>query len=165
LASSTSNNSRSRSGGCSKKPPTKAKITRDNRALVVFDAKNKSAFAGVLAALLPQPALNWPIAAAVTRALSHAAQPTPMPIAIGGLKSAVRRWTLSKRELVGTIAAELGNNTLRARAGDWEVLKEELSERLGVLFGAAGQARRPRDGACLPPSRTPRQRISSAAWT
>jgi hypothetical protein len=71
LASSTSNNSRS--GGCSKKVPTKAKIARDNRALVVFDAKNNSDFAGVLAALLPQPALNWLIAAAITSGLSHAA--------------------------------------------------------------------------------------------
>jgi hypothetical protein len=95
---------------------------------VVFDATNKSASAGVLAARLPQPAVNWLIAAALTGALSHAAQPTPMPIAIGGLKSAVRRWTLSESELVETIAAELGNNSLRiARTGDWEMLKEELS--------------------------------------
>ena len=51
-----------------------------------------------------------------------------MPIAIGGLKSAVRRWTLSKGELVETIAAELGNNSLPiARIGDREVLQEELS--------------------------------------
>jgi hypothetical protein len=55
-------------------------------------------------------------------------QPTSMPIAIGGLKSAVRRWTLSKSELVETIAAELGNKSLRiGRVGDWEALREELS--------------------------------------
>jgi hypothetical protein len=67
-----------------------------------------------------------------------------MPIAIGGLKSAVRRSTLSKSEVVETIAAELGNNSLRiARIGDWEVLQEELStmERSvrasgSVLYGA-----------------------------
>jgi hypothetical protein len=105
-----------------------ATVARDNRATVVFDSTNNSAFAGVLAARLPQPAVNWLIAAAMTGAPSHAAQPTPMPIAIGGLRSAVRRWTLSKSELVETIAAELGNNSLRiARIGDWEVLQEELS--------------------------------------
>jgi hypothetical protein len=82
----------------------------------------------VLAARLPQPAVNGLIAAALTGALSHAAQPTPMPIAIGGLKSAVRRWTLSKSELAETIAAELGNNSLPiAWVGDWEVLQGELS--------------------------------------
>jgi hypothetical protein len=101
-----------------------ATVARDNRATVVFDSTNNSAFAGVLAARLPQTEVNWLIAAA----MSHAAQPTPMPIAIGGLKSAVRRWTLSKSELVETIAAELGNNSLRiARIGDWEVLQAELS--------------------------------------
>jgi hypothetical protein len=105
-----------------------ARIARENRAMVVFDATNNSAFAGVLAARLPQPAANWLIAAAVTSALSHAAQPTPMPIALGGLKSAVRRWTLSKSELVETIAAELSNNSLRiARTGDWAILQEELA--------------------------------------
>jgi hypothetical protein len=104
-----------------------AAVARDNRATVVFDSTNNSAFAGVLAARLPQPAVNWLVAAAITSALSHAAQPTPMPIAIGGLKSAVRRWTLSKAELVESIAAELGNGSLRiARRGDWEALQNEL---------------------------------------
>jgi hypothetical protein len=84
----------------------------------MFDSTNNSAFAGVLAARPPGPAVNWLIAVAITNALSHAAQPTPMPIAIGGLKGAVRRWTLSKSELVETIAAELCNNSLRiARIG------------------------------------------------
>jgi hypothetical protein len=41
-----------------------------------------------------------------------------MAIAIGGMKSAVRRWMLSKSELVEMIGAELGNNSLRiARVG------------------------------------------------
>ena len=83
----------------------------------------------MLAARLPQPAVNHLVAAAITGALSHAAQPTPMLIAIGGLKSAVQRWTLTKSELVETIAAELGNNSLRiARMGDWEVLQAELRQ-------------------------------------
>jgi hypothetical protein len=164
-----------------------AKAARDNRATAVFDATNNSAFAGVLAARLPQPAVNWLIAAAITSALSHAAQPTPMPIAIGGLKSAIRRWTLSKSELVETIAAELGNNSLRiARIGDWEVLQQELSimERSVRASGSAFYSAPPgkhddmvmalalcvfgcrRLGRHAPrSSRPPRQRISSAAWT
>jgi hypothetical protein len=104
-----------------------ATVARDNRATVVFDSTNNSAFAGVLAARLAQPAVNWLIAATITSALSHAAQPTPMLIAIGGLEHG-RRWTLSKSELIETIAAELGNSSLRvARDGDWEILQEELS--------------------------------------
>jgi hypothetical protein len=164
-----------------------AKNARDNRAMVVLDATNNSAFAGVLAARLPQPAVNWLIAAAITNALSHAAQPTPMPIAIGGLKSAVRRWTLSKNELVETIAAELANNSLRiARAGDWTTLQQELStiERniraSGSAFYSAPSGKhddlvmalalcvfgcRRLGRQTAPRSRLPRQRISSAAWT
>jgi hypothetical protein len=164
-----------------------ATVARDNRATVVLDATNNSAFAGVLAARLPQPAVNWLIAAAITSALSHAAQPTPMPIAIGGLKSAVRRWALSKSELVETIAAELGNNSLRiARVGDWEVLREELStmERIVRASGSASFSAPSgkhddlvtalslsvfgcrRLGRHLDRrSRLPRPRISSLAWT
>jgi hypothetical protein len=73
-----------------------ATIARDNRAKVIVDASNNSAFVGVLAARLPKPAVNHLVAAAITGALSHAAQPAPMAIAIGGLRSAVSRWTLSK---------------------------------------------------------------------
>jgi len=164
-----------------------ATVARDNRAMVVVDATNNSAFAGVLAARLPQPAVNWLVAAAITSALSHAAQPTPMPIAIGGLKSAVRRWTLSKSELVETIAAELGNNSLRiTRIGDWEVLQQELSavERnvrasgsafysappgkhddlvMALALCAFGCRRLGRQAARR--LRPARPRISSAAWT
>jgi hypothetical protein len=97
-----------------------AKVSHDDRATVVFDSTNNSAFASVLGPRLPQPAVNWLVAAAITSALSHAARPTPMPIAIGGLKSAVR--------LVESMAAELGNGSLRiARQGDWEMLQGELS--------------------------------------
>ena len=133
------------------------------------------------------PAQLGLIAAAITSALSHAAQPTPMPIAIGGLKSAVRRWTLSKSELVETIAAELGNNSLRiARIGDWELLQAELQamERTVRASGSASYAAPPgkhddlvmasslavfgcrRLGRpTIPRSRALRPRISSAAWT
>jgi hypothetical protein len=36
-----------------------AKVVSDYRAVLVFDATNNSAFAGVLAARLPQPAVNY----------------------------------------------------------------------------------------------------------
>jgi hypothetical protein len=163
-----------------------ATVARDNRATVVFDATNNSAFAGVLAARLPQPAVNHLVAAAITGALSHAAQPTPMPIAIGGLKSVVRRWTLSKSELVETIAAELGNNSLRiARIADWEVLQAELStmERSVRASGSAFYSAPPgkhddlvmalslavfgcrRFGRPSIPRVRRSLRVSSAAWT
>jgi hypothetical protein len=162
-------------------------VARDNRATVVVDSTNNSAFAGVLAARLPQPAVNWLITAAITSALSHAAQPTPMLIAIGGLRSAVRRWTLSKGELVETIAAELGNNSLRiARIGDWEILQQELStiERTVRASGSASYSAPPgkhddlvmalslavfgcrRLGRPVPLRRNSiRKRVSSLAWT
>jgi hypothetical protein len=164
-----------------------AEVARVNRATVVFDATNNSAFAGVLGVRLPQPAANWLVAGAITTALSHAAQPTPMPIAIGGLRSAVRRWTLSKSELVEAIAAELGNNSLRiACVGDWEILRDELStmERNVRASGSAFYSAPPGKhddlvmalALCVfgcrrlgrqtaPHRRTPRQRIASAAWT
>jgi hypothetical protein len=117
-----------------------AAIARDSRATIVVDASNNSAFVGVLAARLPQPAVNWLIAAAITNALAHAASPQPMQVAVGGLRSAVRRWTLSKSELIESIAAELGGNSLRiAKVGDWEVLQQELSsvERVVRASGSA----------------------------
>jgi hypothetical protein len=162
-------------------------IARDAHATVVVDATNNSAFAGVMAVRLPQPEVNHLIAAAITSALAHAAQPTPMPIAIGGLTSAVRRWTLSKSELVETIAAELGNKSLRiAHAGDWEILQKELGtmERTVRASGSAAYSAPPgkhddlvmalalavfgcrrlgRQAAQR--SRPPRPRIPSAAWT
>ena len=104
-----------------------ARLAREHTAGIVFDASNNSAFAGVLAARVPPPAVNWVTAAVITNASGHAAQPTPMPLALGGLRTAVRRWTLSKSELVETISAELGNRTLRiAKKGDWEILQDEL---------------------------------------
>jgi hypothetical protein len=127
-----------------------ATVDRDNRATVVFDSTNNSAFAGALAAGLLSPAVKWLIAAAITSAMSHAAQPTRMPIAIGGLKGAVRRWTLSKSELVETIAAELGQQ-FAAHCPHWGLGgpaggthddgAQRKGERLGVLFDATGQAR------------------------
>jgi hypothetical protein len=104
-----------------------ATVARDNRAKVIVDASNNSAFASMLAARLPQPPVNHLVVVAITGALAHAAQPTPMAVAIGGLRTAVMRWTLSKSELLETVAAEFGGRLIRvAKIGDWEVLQEEL---------------------------------------
>jgi hypothetical protein len=104
-----------------------AKIARENRARVVFDVSNNSAFAGVLAARMPRGAENFIVGAAITNAAAHAMQPTPMLVTVAGQRAAVRRWTLSKAELVETVAAEFGAKSLSlARAGDWELLHDEL---------------------------------------
>ena len=117
-----------------------ARLAREHTAGIVFDASNNSAFAGVLAARVPQPAVNWVTAAVITMRPWHAAQPTPLPFAIGGIRSAIRRWTLSKSELIETISAELGNRTLRiAKKGGWEILQDELQamERTVRASGSA----------------------------
>jgi len=123
-----------------------AQAVRENRAKAVVDSTNNSAFVGMLAARLPQPAVNHLVATAITGALTHAAQPTPMLIAIGGVRSAVQRWTLSKSELIETIAAEMSGNSLRiARMGDWEVLQAELQamERTVRASGSASYSAPP----------------------
>jgi hypothetical protein len=69
-----------------------------------------------------------------------------MLIAIGGVRSAVQRWTLSKPELIETIAAEMSGNSLRiARMGDWEVLQAELQamERTVRASGSASYSAPP----------------------
>jgi hypothetical protein len=123
-----------------------AQAVRENRAKAVVDSTNNSAFVGMLAARLPQPAVNHLVAAAITGALTHAAQPTPMLIAIAGVRSAVQRWTLSKSELIETIAAEMSGNSVRiARMGDWEVLQAELQamERTVRASGSASYSAPP----------------------
>jgi hypothetical protein len=123
-----------------------AQAVRENRAKAVVDSTNNSAFVGMLAARLPLPAINHLVAAAITGALTHAALPTPMLIAIGGVGSAVQRWTLSKSELIETIAAEMSGNSLRiARTGDWEVLQAELQamERTVRASGSASYSAPP----------------------
>jgi hypothetical protein len=107
-----------------------------------------------------------------------------MGIAICGLKSTVRRWTLSKNELVESIAAELGNNSLRiAGIGDWEVLLSTMERTVrpsGSTFYSAPPGKhdalvmafalcvfgcRTLGRQALRPPRPARRRISSAAWT
>ena len=38
----------------------------------------------------------------ITNAHSHATAPSPMPVTVGALRTALPRWTLSKRELIET---------------------------------------------------------------
>ena len=160
---------------------------RDSRAMIVVDASNNSAFVALLAARLPQPPANWLTAAAITGALGHAAQPTPMAVSIGALRAAVPRWTLSKSELIEQVDAEMRMKTLMITAsGAWELLQDELStlERVVRASGSAAYSAPPgkhddlvmalalsvfgcrRLGRqAVRSSRPPRSHISSAAWT
>ena len=123
-----------------------ATVARDNRARVILDASNNSAFVGVLASRMPQPAVNHLVAATITGAREHGSQSSPMALAIGGLRSVVMRWTLSKAELVETVAAEMGGNLIRiAPQGDWETLRDELAsmERTVRASGSASYSAPP----------------------
>src|ERR1700727_2300105 len=51
-----------------------AQAVRENRAKAVVDSTNNSAFVGMLAARPPRPAVNHLVAAAITGAITHAAQ-------------------------------------------------------------------------------------------
>jgi hypothetical protein len=126
-----------------------AKVARDNRATVVFDSTNISAFAGVLMAGLPHPAVNWLVAAAITSALSHAAQPTPMPIAIGGPEERGSAMD-AERERAGRDHRRRTRRQLAARCrrrrlgglarGTLNNVAHGEGERLRVLFGTARPA-------------------------
>jgi hypothetical protein len=99
----------------------------DLRAKIVFDASNNSAFASLLAARMGARPATHLVAGVITNALDHAAQPVPMILSLGGMCSAIPRWTLSKRELVESIAAEIDSGTMViGREGDWETLRDEL---------------------------------------
>jgi hypothetical protein len=48
-------------------------------------------------------------------------------VSLGGQRPAIRRSSLSKKELVESVSAELDSGTLRiGQAGDWEALRDEL---------------------------------------
>jgi hypothetical protein len=110
-----------------------------------------------------------------------------MPIAIGNLRAAVPRWTLSKSELIEQVDAEMRMKALRiAKSGAWEDLQDELST-LGRVVRASGSASfsapsGKHDDLVIAlalsvfgcrrlgrhadrRSRLPRPRISSLAWT
>ncbi len=97
-------------------------------ARIVFDCSNNSAFASIVAARMGANPASALIAGVITNALDHAAQPVPMVLSLGGLRTAIPRWSLSKRELVENVAAEIDGGTLKiGKAGDWEMLRTELS--------------------------------------
>ena len=104
-----------------------AETARAMHARVVFDCSNNSAFASILATRFGSNPANSLVAGVITNAGDHAAMPTPMMLSVGGLKSAIPRWTLSKRELIECVSAEIDGGTLRmGRTGDWEALRDEL---------------------------------------
>lgn len=104
-----------------------ARVARELRARLVFDSSNNSAFASILAARLGKNPADSLVAGVITQALDHAAQPVPMILSVGGIKTAILRWTLSKRELIESTAAEIDGKTLRlGRVGEWEALRDEL---------------------------------------
>jgi hypothetical protein len=102
-------------------------LAKSLRCRIVFDSSNNSAFASLLAARLGPNPSNCLVAAVFTNALDHAAAPVAMALSVGGIRAAIPRWTLSKRELVESVSAEIDGGTLRfGRAGDWETLRDEL---------------------------------------
>ena len=103
-------------------------LARRHSARIVADLSNNSAFAALLASRLGRNPANYMVAAVITGAGTHANGPTPMPVSLGGVRTAVPRWSLSKPELIETVAAEIENGTLRiGKAGDWEKLRDELA--------------------------------------
>jgi cobyrinic acid a,c-diamide synthase len=110
-----------------------AEIARSLRCPVVFDCSNNSAFASTLAVRFGANPANQLIAGVITNALEHSAQPTQMRLSLFGLSAAIPRWTLSKRELVESIAAEVDGGTLKiGQTGDYDALFEELANMEGV---------------------------------
>lgn len=105
-----------------------AATAHEYRAKLVVDTSNNSAFISLLAPRFGRDAPNRIAPVVITNAHSHAIASSPMPVTVGTLRTALPRWTLSKRELIETTAMELDNQSLRiARVGDWEVLRDELA--------------------------------------
>lgn len=102
-------------------------VARSYDAYIVADLSNNSAFAGLLASRLGRNPANRMIAAVITNADTHANAPTSMPVSLAGVRAAVPRWSLSKSELIESVAVELENLSLRlGKTGDWEKLSDEL---------------------------------------
>lgn len=103
-----------------------ADLARQYHARIVADASNNSAAISLLAARFGKPA-NALVAGVITQADSHAMQPQDMLVSLGGQRSHVPRWTLSKRELIESVSAEIDNGTLKiSKTGDYEALRDEL---------------------------------------
>jgi hypothetical protein len=115
-------------------------------AKIVCDLTNNSAMAGIVSSRLGRNPGQHFIAAILTNAATHALEPQAMPVNVGSLRAAVPRWSLSKAELIETVAAELSGKTLRlTKTGDAEKLRSELEHlerevrRSGSVSFAAAQ--------------------------
>jgi hypothetical protein len=105
-----------------------AELAQQYRARIVCDTSNNSAFPSILAPMLGGRPSDHLVAGVITNALTHATSPTPMILTLAGQRVGIPRWTLSKRELIEAIGAEIGAGSLRfGKAGDWEVLRDELN--------------------------------------
>ena len=103
-----------------------AELARQCRATIIADASNNSAAISLLAARFGKPA-NALVAGVITQADSHAMQPQDMLVSLGGQRSHVPRWTLSKRELIESVSAEIDNGTLKiSKNNDYEMMRDEL---------------------------------------
>jgi hypothetical protein len=163
-----------------------ADLVRKYSARVIADLSNNSAFAGLLAARLGRNPANHMVAAVITGATSHANAPTPMSVSLGAVRAAVPSWSLSKSELIETIAAEMENQSLRiGKTGDWELLRDEVGsmERQVRRSGSVGYSAPDgkhddllvslalcifgcrRFAGASPVGRDRKPQVSNAAWT
>ena len=105
-----------------------AEMAQTYRARIACDTSNNSAFPSILAPMLGNRPADRLVASVITNALTHATAPTPMILTLAGQRVGIARWTLSKRELIEAIGAEIGAGSLRfGKAGDWKLLRDELS--------------------------------------
>ena len=96
-----------------------ALAARKHRAKIVVDTSNNSAIVSLLAPRFGRQAANVINPTIIVNAAHHAAAPSPMPVAVGTMRIALPRWTLSKREPIETTSMELDNRSLRiAKTGD-----------------------------------------------
>jgi hypothetical protein len=108
---------------------------------VIFDSSNNSAFASILAARFPNRPSNNLVAGVITAGADHAAQPVAFNVSLLGQKTVLPRWTLSKRELIESVSAELDNGGLKlTKTGSWEALRDEFAV-MERTINAAGTVR------------------------
>jgi hypothetical protein len=100
----------------------------NSKLQICFDGSNNSAFSGILAQRFGTKSPNHLISCSITNSAEHATQPQLMQISLHGQRSAIRRWSTSKKALVEELAAEISAQTvLFGKAGDWEIMSDELS--------------------------------------
>jgi hypothetical protein len=96
---------------------------------VIFDSSNNIGVGSLLAARLPAPTATYLEAAVINNQHGHSIQPQPLALTGSGVRTACQKWSVSKAQLVEDISVELANGSLKvAKAGDWEVLRDELGQ-------------------------------------